>query len=233
MRVSKRFEMGRQIGTAAFLAGFDQHHAAGVAHAAGLCSLDRQERGKGRVAVVGTATSIEAIAFDHRLPRPEIRPPAGHLRLLVEVSVEQGSVVIRSGSEGRDLHHDHRCAFGQLVDLDGEPGDCPIGAPGPDQFDSAIHVAVLAPLRVVQGRHVGDGDVLVERRNDVVGPDAVDVGRHGVAHRRAPSRRSMIRSASATIDSTSSPAGISDSIAPTPCPQGMNSRAASTSVPSG
>ena len=152
----------------------------------------------------------------------EVFSPAGHLRLLVEMAVEQHGVVGGTCSERRHLHQDDRCAAGKLVDLDGESDDGAFGAPRADEFDRPIHVTVLAPVRVVQHRHVGDLDVVVKGRNDLVAPHAVDVIGE-VRHRRAPTSRSIARSASATIVFTSSAAGTNVSIAPTPCPHGMNS----------
>ena len=45
-----------------------------------------------------------------------------------------------------------------------------------DQVDGGGHVAVGRPVGVVGGGDVRDGDEALERRDDVVGPEAVDVG---------------------------------------------------------
>ena len=62
--------------------------AAGGPH--GLEGRDGRER---RVAVVGAAAPVEAVAVDDRLPRAEAGAPARERRLLVEVPVEQHGVV--------------------------------------------------------------------------------------------------------------------------------------------
>ena len=79
--------------------------------AGGLHRLDGGEGGEGGVAVVGAAPAVEAVAVMHRRPRTEAVVPAGHLRLLVEVAVEDDGVVGVAVAERGDLaHHDRRAA---------------------------------------------------------------------------------------------------------------------------
>jgi hypothetical protein len=125
-----------------------------MTQSAGLRRLDRQHGREGGVAVVSSASPVQAISLENRLPRAEVFAPPGHFRLLVEMSVEQHCVVRRRGTEGWDLHEDDGCAAGQLVHLNGEPDDRPRSTPVTNQFDGTGHVAVLTPLRVVQHRHV-------------------------------------------------------------------------------
>ena len=88
------------------------------APAAGAHGLDRGEAGERRVAVVGATPAVEAITFEHRRPRAEPVAPAVHLRLLVEMAVEDHGVVRRRVAEGRHLDDDHRRAARELVHLD-------------------------------------------------------------------------------------------------------------------
>ena len=188
-----------------------------------LRGLDREQRCEGGVAVVGAPAAVETIALLHRKPRPEVVTPAGHLRLLVAVAVEQHGVVgwarRLGGGERRHLGHDQRAAPGQFVHLHRQPGNGARCAPGPDQFGGCVLVAVHLPVRVEGLRHAGDADVVVQRGQHVVGPDPADVigdEAVAVAHRRVEAICSITRSASATMLRTMSPAGTSVSIAPTP-----------------
>src|SRR3546814_3427039 len=75
-----------------------------------LQRLDRGQRSVDRVAIVGAAAAVQPVAAQHRLPRAEVVVPAGHFRLLVEVSVEQHAVVAGCGARGRNVDEDQRRA---------------------------------------------------------------------------------------------------------------------------
>ena len=172
--VAQGVEVRRQVGAARLLARLDEHQQAGVV-APGLAQrLDGGERGEGGVAVVGAAPAVEAVAVEHRLPRAESVAPAGHLRLLVEVAVEQDGVVGQVGSGRRDLAEHHRRAAVDLEHLHGHAVDGPVLAPLPDQLGGPGHVPVLAPRGVERRRHVGDADVVVQPVDDVGPPAVVD-----------------------------------------------------------
>src|ERR1700686_1397327 len=84
-----------QVVAAGFLAGFDDDDAAGVWHALLAQAAQGRERAKHRVTVVGTAAAVQLVAFEPRDPRPVSLGPADHLRLLVEMAVEQRGVGVR------------------------------------------------------------------------------------------------------------------------------------------
>ncbi len=189
-----------------------------VGEAARLGCFDGQHRCERRVSIVGAATAVQSVPFDHRRPRSEPIAPSGHLGLFVEVTVEHDSVVVTGPTRCRHLDDDHRRASGQLVHGDGHSGHPARRAPGANQIDGSLHVAVLAPLRVEGDRDVRDGDVLVQSGNDLVDPHPVDVTRKltPASHRRTDMIRSRVRSASAIIWATRSAAGMRPWIAPTP-----------------
>ena len=81
------------------------------------------EGAEDRVAVVRTAASVEAIAHHHRCPGILVVIPSGHLRLLVEVAVDEHRVAVRARSRGRDLTRDERRASVDAVDVDGHAVD--------------------------------------------------------------------------------------------------------------
>src|SRR5438876_10206386 len=100
----ERVDVVRQARAPALLARLDEHDAARVARPLFLQRLDRGERGEGRVAVVADAAAVELVVAAHRSPRSGALGPADHLRLLVEMAVEQHGV---GASAGR-LHQQER-----------------------------------------------------------------------------------------------------------------------------
>ena len=121
--VGERLDVGRQVGRTRLLARLDQHDAPRVRTAGGAHRLDRGQARERRVPVVGAAAPVQAVALEHRRPRAEPLAPAVHLRLLVEVPVEQHGVGLVAAADGRHLDHDHRRAAGQLVHVDGRAVD--------------------------------------------------------------------------------------------------------------
>ena len=91
--LGEMIDVVRQIVAARFLAGLDHDHAARMRNLLRLQGHDRGQRAEDRIAVVGAAAPIQPVAFDDRLPRPEMLRPAGHFRLLVEMAVEQHAIV--------------------------------------------------------------------------------------------------------------------------------------------
>ena len=203
----------------------------------GLGALDGDERGERGVAVVGAAAAVEPVALDDRRPRPEARRASRPS----PAACRGGRRAARCGrrAPGR--------VAGTSQTISGvRPGRRWTSTVSPAigraahqsriSVDGLLHVAVRLPRRVERLGHVGDADVLGERRQDVVVPAFVDACRRGrwprvVIAVSVADARARARSASATICTTSSPAGTSASMAPTPWPHGMNSRCRSTGVP--
>ena len=171
----EELEVRGEIGAARLLARLDQDEQAGVRDARRPRGLDRQERCECGVAVVGAAAAVEPIALEDRDPRAEPVAPSGHLGLLVEVAVEQDRA-FREGRVGRrDLAHDQRRQAVDALDVDRHALDRPRREPAVDELDGPLHVAVGLPVGVVGRRHVRDRDVVLQRRQDLVGPAAGDV----------------------------------------------------------
>ena len=163
--VRERLDVRGQIRAATFLRRLDEDDAARVALPAGAHGLDGGERGERGVAVVGAAASVETVTLDPWFPRAEAVVPPRHLRLLVEVAVEQhGSG--RRGVRGRYVTHDHGRAPRQPVDRQGQAFDASGGEPVADELDSAFHVSVGFPVRIECRRLVGNADVVLQDRHD-------------------------------------------------------------------
>ena len=112
--VGQLLDVGGQVGAAALLAGLDQPDAAGVRDALRLQRLDRGSAANDGVAVVGAAAAVELVVAPARASTVRVLAPAGHLRLLVEVAVEQDGVA----AGARNLHEDDRRAARQADHLD-------------------------------------------------------------------------------------------------------------------
>src|SRR5262249_41913914 len=82
-----------QIRTSRFLACLDQDHAACVRNVLFLESQDRRERREHGISVIGTAAAKEAVVLHDGRPWPGPFGPALHLRLFVEMAIEQDRVV--------------------------------------------------------------------------------------------------------------------------------------------
>ena len=167
-------DIGGQVVAAGFLAGLDQHDAARVRHVLRLQCQDRGQRAEDRVAIVGAAASIQAVALDHRLPWAEVVVPAGHFRLLVEMAVQQHAVIFAAAVERGHLDEDHRRASFQPHHFDLHARDWLRLRPVLHQLDRGVHVAMRDPLGVEHRRLVGDADVLHQLRDDLVVPFRVD-----------------------------------------------------------
>ena len=128
---------------------------------------DRGKRGENRVTVVGPAAAVQLVTLDDRLPRAETRAPAGHLRLLVQVPIEQH----RSRRTARNLDEQQRRAPGQADDLELHADDRLTAAPVGGQLHGLLDVAVRLPVRIEVRRLARDADVLRQARDDVAIPE--------------------------------------------------------------
>src|SRR5215813_12864227 len=75
----------------------------------------RAQRAEHRISVIGSAATIKLVALKTREPGPIPFGPADHLRLLVEMAVEQNPVLALA----RHVDDDDRSAPGQSDDLEG------------------------------------------------------------------------------------------------------------------
>ena len=168
--IGKVVDVGRQVVAAGFLAGLDQHHAARMRHALLLQCLDGGQRAEDRIAVVGAAATIQLVALDHRHPRAQVIVPAGHLRLLVQMAVQQHGVGAGFGSCRRDFDEDQRRAAFKAHHFHLHARYRLRLRPALHQLDRLFHVPVGHPILVEHRRLVGDADVLDQLRDDVVIP---------------------------------------------------------------
>ena len=123
---------------------------------------DGRERREGRVTVVRAAAPVEPLAAQHRRPGAESLVPAGHLRLLVHVAVEQHGVV----DIARNLDEEQRRPPRKLDDLKLHALRRMRPAPLDDERHRLVHMAVARPVRIEVGRLVRDPDVIDQRRDD-------------------------------------------------------------------
>ncbi|MNI36591.1 hypothetical protein D3C73_906470 [compost metagenome] len=139
--------------------------------------LQRQhggQRAEDGVTVIGTTTAIQLVAAKDRGPRAEVVVPAGHLRLLVQVAVEQDGVVAGFGAGSRNFQQNQRGTAFQAHHFDLQAGQVLGLGPGFHQGDRLLHVAVLHPIGVEHRRLVGDADVVDQLRDDFAVPLVID-----------------------------------------------------------
>ncbi len=135
---------------------------------------DGGQRAEGRVTVVGAAASVQPVVLDHGLPGAEVVGPAAHLRLLVEVAVQQDGVFGIRAFRTRDVHEDQRGAAFQANHLGRHAGKVLRLAPAENPLHRVVHVTVLGPLGVEMRRLVRNPDVFDEFGDDLVVPFFVD-----------------------------------------------------------
>ncbi len=136
----------------------------------------RQQRAQGaehRVAVIRTTAAIELVAFEPRNPRSKAVGPADHLRLLVEVAVEQHGV----GAVARHIDQDDRRAARQPDNFEAGAGQRGQFRPRPalEHGYGLLHITVRRPVGIEGRRFVRDLDVFGQDRNDLVAPTLVDM----------------------------------------------------------
>ena len=173
---AERREVRRQIAAARFLARLDEHQAARQPHPLLFQRGDRGERAEHRVAIVRRAAPVEPSVADHRLPGSEAGQPAGELRLLVEVPVEQHGTRQLS----RHVDQQERGAARQTAHLDARAGKRLGAAPVRHQLHRRLHVTVALPVRVELRRLVGDAHVRDQPLDDGVVPGLLDRARQAL-----------------------------------------------------
>ena len=133
---------------------------------------DGGQRGKGRVAVVRAAAAVESVPFHDRRPGPQALPPAGHLRLFVQMPVEQHGVVAGAG----DVHEQQRRSARQARHFQLQARHRLLFAPARKLLRRLLHEAPGLPIGVKQRGFVRDLDVLLQFRNDLGFPHLLAIG---------------------------------------------------------
>ncbi len=135
-----------------------------------LQGLDGGQGGEAGIAVVGAPPAVQLAVADDRRPRTEALVPAVHRRLLVQVSVQQHSLLGASGhldehQRGAPVEPDH---------VEAEAGHVLSPHPVNDQLHRAIHMAVAIPVRVIGRRLVRNPQIVGQGRNNPVRPGVFD-----------------------------------------------------------
>ena len=151
-----------------------------------LQRADRGQRGERRIAIVGAAAAIELAVLVQRIPRSVALSPAGHLRLLVQVAVEQHRAVSGPG----DVEIQQRGAARQADDFDRQSPHRLLLHPCMREPDDTLDVAMTFPLRIEVRRLRRNADVIGELRDDVLVPLRADCREQSrVIHYRISDRR--------------------------------------------
>ena len=166
--------VGQQIVGAAFFAGFNQADDAGMGHALRLQGLHRRNAGVDRVAVVGTAASVQQAILVLGRPGAEVVAPAGELWLLVEMAVHQHGVG-HGRTGGRHFEEQHRRTPFESNDFQCEAFYLLRFGPGGGVAQHGFQMAMGCPLGIKTRRLRGNGDVLGKLPDDVVVPLGCDL----------------------------------------------------------
>src|SRR3546814_5851231 len=75
----------------------DLHHAARLWQALIAQCEQGRERAEDRIAVIGTTATVQLVADEVRRPWTIAVSPAGHRRLLVEMAIQQHTVIVEIG----------------------------------------------------------------------------------------------------------------------------------------
>ena len=114
----EQFEIRRQVVAAAFLAALDQHRNTRVRPAGFFQAFERSQGAEHGIAVIGAPAAIQLAVFNHGGPRSQALAPAGHLRLFVEMTVDQNCFALVAV----DFDVKHRGATSQPYNLELHPG---------------------------------------------------------------------------------------------------------------
>src|SRR5215475_13753134 len=125
--------------------------------------LQRADRGQGGehgVAVVGAATTVELPVFEQRVPRSVAWTPTYHLRLFVEVSVQQHGAITLVGA--RHVEIEQGSASRQADDFQREPAHALLSDPRFGEPDDAFDMTISLPCSSEVRRLRRDADVIGE-----------------------------------------------------------------------
>src|SRR5262249_48758435 len=127
---------------------------------------------------------VQLVALQNGRPRPGPVAPANHLRLFVQMPIEQHGAIAATGN----LEKQQRRATGQAQHFDAQPWLRLRAAPALRQCDGGLHVTVNLPGGVEGGRLAGNADVPDQPGADLTAPlvraEAVD--RSGAHHPPPP-----------------------------------------------
>lgn len=113
-------------------------------------------------------SAVELIASDNWLIEGKALVPADEGRLLIVMAIEENRLSVRSGS--LDIDVDEGRFIGVLDELEGGTFNVLLLGPVEKEFCSLLKKSVGVPLRVVVVRLVGDANVVLESRQDLVRP---------------------------------------------------------------
>ena len=167
--VAQRVHVGQQVVAAGFLTGFDDAHTARPRNALLVQRHDGGQRGVHGVAVVRAATAVQLAVFQLGGPGAQAGAPAGEFGLLVQVAVQQHGVAVVAAGGGRVKENDGRAAR-QAHHFQLQARDLLRFDPLRGVAHHALDEGILLPVRV-KSRALGrDGDVVGQRRDDLVVP---------------------------------------------------------------
>ena len=139
------------------------------------CSLQRQQRRERRehgIAVIGAAAAVQLVVLQHRLPGPGAFGPALHLRLLVEMAVQQDGARRLAGN----LDEDQRRAALAAAPLPASRREAACSFSRAQAANSATTLSIwpcFSHSGSKAGLLVGDADVIGQGGDDVVVPERV------------------------------------------------------------
>src|SRR5258708_8366781 len=166
----ERVEICGQVVAAALLASLDEADASWMR----IERFDGRDRGEHRVAVVGAPAPVQPAIFDHRRPGTEALAPSGHLRLLVEVAIEDDRSRRRAGSAPGHVEEEHGRAPFQSDHLELEACHARRLHPPARLLDHLVDMAVPPPIGIEMRALRRNADVVDELRDDLVVPMRVD-----------------------------------------------------------
>ena len=168
----ERVEIRWKVVAAAFFASLDHADAARVRDPLHLQRADGGQRREYGIAVIGAAATVQLAVLEQGIPGAEGFAPADHLRLLVQVAVQQYAAIAGAGN----VEIKQRGAAGKTHDLECQAANGLLSHPRFRKPDCALDVTIDFPLRIEMRRLGRNADVLGELRDDLGVPLNRDSG---------------------------------------------------------
>src|SRR5882757_8316214 len=168
--ITQCVQMRRQINATALLGRLDQQDASSPWYPLRLQRGNGGQRTEYRVAIVGSAASVQLAIAHHRFPGSQSWRPAGEFRLLVQVTIQLDA----ARQFTRNVDEQQRCHARQSTDVDANAGHRLNAAPLRHQLHGLFHVAVALPLRIEVGRSIGNADVRLQPIENRFVPYSID-----------------------------------------------------------